>query len=244
MPNNIQNKLVVTGKENDIKIFLDKIKNDDNQCIDFNKIIPMPSILKDTIEGSKTSNAIYYYLYTDNKKEYIEKMLSCSNVYSIDRFKNYTKEELKEYFEIGKKYFEIYKEYGSVTWYDWSIKNWGTKWNAYETYADDIVSLNYDDDTHEVTMYFQTAWSGVPMLIEKLIYMFPNLYFDYKYADEDMACNCGEGYGNEEQGFYFDVFENNSNEAFECYLECWEDEKENFVFENGYWRYKDNIEEE
>lgn len=243
MPNHIQNKLVVTGKTEEVEKFLESIKGE-KEVIDFNKIKPMPYILKDTEESTKTNNAIFYYLSVTNKKEYIDKMLRYSHIYTMDRFAKNTEKELQEYLEIGEKYFNIYKETNSITWYDWSLKYWGTKWNAYNTFAYDITQDIEDETMSSVTLFFQTAWSGVPMLIEQLVNMSPELYFNYLYADEDIACNCGEGYGNAEQDFYFDVLENNSEEAFQCYLECWEDDERNFVYEDGYYRYKDGIEEE
>jgi hypothetical protein len=36
-------------------------------------------------------------------------------------------------------------------WYDWRIKNWGTKWDA------TILSAHKDGDT--ATLYFETAWA-------------------------------------------------------------------------------------
>lgn len=36
---------------------------------------------------------------------------------------------------------ELIKKYGYADWYDWSIANWGTKWNAYN--FDEYVSEEY-----------------------------------------------------------------------------------------------------
>ena len=45
-------------------------------------------------------------------------------------------------------------------WYDWRIKNWGTKWDA------TILSATRKKDT--VTMYFETAWAP-PLEIYKVL---------------------------------------------------------------------------
>jgi len=45
-------------------------------------------------------------------------------------------------------------------WYDWRIKNWGTKWDA------TIVSASRKKDT--VTMYFETAWAP-PIKVYKVL---------------------------------------------------------------------------
>ena len=43
------------------------------------------------------------------------------------------------------------EKYGKNNWYDWSIENWGTKWNACNT---EVV-----DDTGNLLYYrFETAW--------------------------------------------------------------------------------------
>jgi len=45
-------------------------------------------------------------------------------------------------------------------WYDWRIKNWGTKWDA------TILSAHRDGDT--AVLYFETAWSP-PIEIYKVL---------------------------------------------------------------------------
>lgn len=79
----------------------------------------------------------------------------------------------------GDLSFEKQKESNGNNWYDWSIENWGTKWNAYS------YMLNEDDNT----LFFNTAWSGVPDLMEKLSSIFPDIKFEYAFADEDFGYN-------------------------------------------------------
>lgn len=79
---------------------------------------------------------------------------------------------------LGSKEEELYG--AENCWYDWSINNWETKWNAYR-------SNITDDDRIE----FYTAWLGVPRLMGLLSQKFPNAEFDYKYADENVGYNAG-----------------------------------------------------
>jgi hypothetical protein len=65
-------------------------------------------------------------------------------------------------------------------WYAWSCENWGTKWNAYDTYR-------IDDD--QIT--FNTAWSAPIPFFEALSEKFPEYLIEVTYADEDMGHNCG-----------------------------------------------------
>ncbi len=74
--------------------------------------------------------------------------------------------------------------YGNNNWYDWSVANWGTKWNAY----------GFDPNTDyskEKELRFLTAWSAPHPVIEKLAEMFPSVKFEHEWADEDIGMNCG-----------------------------------------------------
>lgn len=59
-------------------------------------------------------------------------------------------------------------------WMEWSRKNWGTKWNAYETV------IQYGDI---LTIDFQTAWSVPYPFIIALSNTF-TMEFELKYYDE------------------------------------------------------------
>lgn len=72
----------------------------------------------------------------------------------------------------------------SCDWYEWSINNWGTKWNAYG------YDKNTDYSKNE-NLYFQTAWSAPHSVLEKLTEMFPDIEFEHEWADEDIGQNCG-----------------------------------------------------
>ncbi|MFD1385703.1 hypothetical protein ACFQ4Z_02745 [Oceanobacillus oncorhynchi subsp. oncorhynchi] len=66
---------------------------------------------------------------------------------------------------------------------EWARNNWGTKWGAYG---------QPDNRNTEDTIYFQTAWNGVPNLIQKIAWLFPNVIVEYSFADEDLgSTNCG-----------------------------------------------------
>ncbi len=58
---------------------------------------------------------------------------------------------------LGKKERE---KFGDNNWYDWSILNWGTKWNAVD------ASLNEEDEKLEY--YFQTAWDAPRGVVKEL----------------------------------------------------------------------------
>ena len=60
------------------------------------------------------------------------------------------------------KYAEAYKnniaKYGAPTWYEWSLKNWGTKWDAID------VKLKRDKTT--LSFEFDTAWTPPVLIFE------------------------------------------------------------------------------
>ena len=67
--------------------------------------------------------------------------------------------------------------YGKYNWYDWSCKNWGTKWNAYEVAV------------FEEGFNLYTAWSPAYPVIERLAFLFPEANFIYS-GNEPGCCFC------------------------------------------------------
>jgi hypothetical protein len=78
-----------------------------------------------------------------------------------------------------EKIFPRPKDIGD-DWYDWSIQNWGTKWDVSETHEDENGYICFD-----------TAWSTPIELINYLSEKYPDLVFEVQYADEDLGNNCG-----------------------------------------------------
>jgi hypothetical protein len=57
-------------------------------------------------------------------------------------------------------------------WYDWSVKHWGTKWDAY-----DVSLPEYDEADSSVSYNFLTAWAAPIPAITAMSKQFPNLTF-------------------------------------------------------------------
>lgn len=100
----------------------------------------------------------------------------------IDRLKN---RDLKGTFypedmlyEMGKQYMYNHENYGSFTWYDWARDNWGTKWNACDTYYDANIPTAVE---------FNTAWCAPVPIFEKMCAMFPESVISF-------CCEYEEGY--------------------------------------------------
>lgn len=111
-------------------------------------------------------------------------------------------------------------KYGTNNWYDWSIQNWGTKWNASNS---DLVDLF--DDRHEFE--FDTAWSDPEPVLLKLSEMFPDVIFCHTFADEMPNF---VGYAEYENGSSHRKLYEDEGSMAEIYEFCWgshlEDEEE------------------
>ena len=67
-------------------------------------------------------------------------------------------------------------------WYQWSLDNWGTKWNAYNAVRQS-----------EVELWFTTAWSAPHPVVEKLAESLPHgVQMLHSWADEDAGYNVGQ----------------------------------------------------
>lgn len=65
------------------------------------------------------------------------------------------------------------KLYGKDNWYDWSLENWGTKWNACYSCLDGFE--------YEIT----TAWAPCSPVISALAKHFPEATIRYSYTESD-----------------------------------------------------------
>lgn len=253
MPNWVTNKVKFKSRGREI---IDKIISTDEQeeeYLDFNKIIPRPKTL-DITSGGNDKYAMQYALLKmsiPKLKETIEKLKATSTSFygnyfvKIYNHKKYTLEELekvakefKEQLESGKQdpFDEVnYKElginsledlgnvyinnilqYGADSWYDWCCENWGTKWNANNTYVVDDTEIEFD-----------TAWSCPVNIFKELSRQFSGVEIVVEFADEDIGSNCGKiTFLNGEIEEYIDM---DGNQDFA--LELWGYDKDEYYQE-------------
>lgn len=226
MPNHCTN-IVKASKEVLENLF-------DGKNITFQKLIPMPKSLNIT-EGSITSDAIIYVMNKKATNDFFsfKKMLEdISDNYYINLWNKYkdkfsiekikqlekkaytyipsdTEKELgiKTLEDFGNLCLENIKKYNCVSWYDWSIKNWGTKWDAYEC----------SGTPEEGKLTFLTAWSPPYKIMEALFKKCSKSEIEWYY----------EGGGNEYKGkMYSDGEGNVINEEEEFSQEDRENEGE------------------
>lgn len=115
----------------------------------------------------------------------------------------------EDVFAYGKKALDNYLVYGYLDWYDWSLANWGTKWNACDCYVG------------ESEIEFATAWNNVATLMAVLSEQHPNYEFYYEYADEDIGCQVGNIRLKGGEVLNSSVYEDGSKEAYEQAFRIW-----------------------
>ena len=109
--------------------------------------------------------------------ELLQKITNAVGILYPDRVKDITPELV----QLGCRYVDNIRQYGCSDWYDWRIRNWGTKWNSYDGgFCDDNKIL------------FLTAWSRPQEIIQKLAEMYPEICIEHLWADEDYGYNCGK----------------------------------------------------
>ena len=259
MPNWVCNHLIIRGN-NAVEVMnsllSENSESENGYDVDFNKIIPMPEDLK--IEsGSVTRDCAKLYVNAmlegcDAYKKYAAlyvqafgKDLAMSEDEQIKTMeyvmlhKDYEKncpmfQTKADAYAYGKKALDNYEKYGAKDWYDWSIQNWGTKWNALDT----IVN-----DPGEANVYFHTAWSAPLPFLDALSQKYPELTFDYEFADEDIGYNTGKMTIRDGEILEGGFLEDASKEAYETYFALWGGEDEyRFNAKTGTYEYIDNEE--
>lgn len=124
------------------------------------------------------------------------------------------------------------QKYGKNNWYDWSIVNWGTKWNCCKTECVCTpTGLFYN---------FETAWDAVFPIAEAISKKY-GVRVELTYFDEEIGCNCGE--------IEFDAtgaitkhnhFEENGYDFVALHYGDEYLEENGFVKENGEWVFRCN----
>lgn len=133
--------------------------------VDFNKIIPMPTSIRMTSSGSEADRAVKYYIAVkENDTKTVDEInnrikQNCKDMWDEQR-------EQQMFYAFGYMLCSNLTNYGFQDWYDWSIANWGTKWNACEN-----GNHKNDDGTWDIN--FWTAWSAPRPIFDKIAEMFP-----------------------------------------------------------------------
>jgi len=194
MPNHVRNQLTIEATNLDQ--ILKMVRNED--CIfDFEKIVPMLESLHIEAHSGVIEHAKYIMNPSNHRAKWHFDLSNSRN----QNPSNYNDNEWDCFFTC----LNNIRKYGYAYWYDWSIENWGTKWDAYgfpkNQPAENIIR-------------FETAWSCPVKVIQKLAKIFPNAKFKLEFADEDMGYNLGVSYFNHGENTLNTHPEFGSNEAW------------------------------
>ena len=172
MPNHTANNFTVTGPVADVKRFLQQAAGSDKE-LSFNSLLPLPTVLRNVsspvrIQPQEEINATWDEWYKRKDEGKLEKW------------------ELEQGRPMGlgitqETYNTLMKEYGVSNWYDWSILNWGTKWDCYDVREWNIAVA---DEEMSATIYYETAWSPATQLWLTVSQQYPTLTFFHEFADE------------------------------------------------------------
>jgi hypothetical protein len=99
---------------------------------------------------------------------------------TVDELVDYCLKEGNADLESARKALFNIDNYGVKDWYEWSVKNWGSKWNSSESVFEDGK------------IHFQTAWSVPEPVFIELSKIHPDVKMRVIFADEDLGNNCGE----------------------------------------------------
>jgi hypothetical protein len=162
MPNWTSNIIRIEGHERDLAFFLDCTRGPE-AVLDFNRIIPMPDILRHTAGGHCCIDG------QDVTAWYVRD--AADLLQGNDEVRLFTPEEEAELAMIGHR-----------SWYSWCVENWGTKWNACRA---EISKRSPDSGLLEIR--FDTAWDAPVPIYERLLALFPQLGFWFSWQHEGSA---------------------------------------------------------
>ena len=233
MPNWVTARITLNGSEENVKKVLDFVRTegvDENGkeytlLFDFNKVIPMPEELN--IESGSMGEWGMRYLLLNAKHKIAWSDSDYEFAQTMEKRKAENEEDFNRMIDLGQKYLSNIAKYGCKDWYDWHNKYWNTKWNSADTEVND----------NQIT--FDTAWSFPHPVIEKLSEMFPDVVFEFVYADEDTSSNTGKGtYQNGVEGEENEYPDSGSNRGYELYLEVHPEDEDSLIYDPDEDTYK------
>jgi len=210
MPNWTENFLKIEGSKDDVSKFITSVKGypigdhpeDEPRAITFNAIIPMPKILQTTKKSSNTEmwaaaldteglTKFYPNRFQKELKswEYWVNMpwAPASKIVDQKSLLAYCKVKHPKDQAKGQQLLDAVKETGFSDWYQWSIVNWGVKWDA-----SSIQNIGYYEsdaldskDYAEAIYRFNTPWGWPEPIVDKLRENFPNLKIEFRFRLED-----------------------------------------------------------
>lgn len=173
MPNHTANNFSVFGPKDDVLRFVAQAKGADSE-LDFNKLVPIPELLRNTTMPTRIMS----------QKEIDDVWADWNKRKEAGELNNHEKDRPYGLGITQALSDELVAKYGYDNWYDWSVFNWGTKWNAYDVTEWSINEGHWNGENSSATIYYETAWSPATALWLKVSQDYPTLDFYHEFADE------------------------------------------------------------
>lgn len=199
MPNHVTNILQVSGDDAQRQAMFEAIQFEElgPGSFDFGKVIPMPESLNVECSNRNRQALELYKQFLAESASLALGDLASTDVFSgnamvqderirtlAEKYEEMSKDD-PGLLPLGQQCYQNIQAHGYDTWYDWSIANWGTKWNSYG--YPEGAEQSFDG----ATLTFDTAWSNPEPVIAALAAQYPSLGFTHKWADEDFGNNVG-----------------------------------------------------
>ena len=181
MPNWSFNVVRIIGEHEELEKMIPELKITENP-FDFNTILKMPDELHNDppVRTDLIEHQIAYYCKKENQPiPYCRSLpyhIATDNLAKAAELAPH--ENAVDVYDAGKKWFTRYQKYGHLTWYDWAVENWGTKWNSYNTYGP------YWESDNVMVYTFDTAWTAPLPVIVALSYQHPSIVIEFEVSYE------------------------------------------------------------
>lgn len=155
MPNWCRNTLIVRGPEDALERFHSTHARlgDDGYEFTFGGSVPVPKVLRKIVSGGATIDGEHVKVWWERGGQKV-RIADRTLQFLVDR-------------------------YGATNWYDWSIKNWGTKWDAGQAHFDATPGRRIYE--------FSTAWGPPAEWARAASEQFPALEFSIEYEEPGMC---------------------------------------------------------
>ena len=177
MPNHTANNFTIIGPKATVLAFVERAKDKnsnemDPQQLSFNSFIPLPKELKNI------SSPVRIMTQPEIDKVWAD----WNERKSQDKLGAFEKDRPFGLGVTREQSEELLAKYGSVDWYDWCVRNWGTKWDCYDVTEWSVHER--DEYTASATIYYETAWSPATALWLTVSQEYPDCEFYHEFADE------------------------------------------------------------
>lgn len=216
MPNWVANRIIASGPEADVALFIKRHfreHDEDGLILDFETVVPMPAVVRAT-EGATDGELGLVALGLDlgdgaPYRQTLAKVLSepwvrDAGIGSRAELLAHLEEHRPGVLTAAQALAACHEATGTIDWYEWSLRHWGTKWNSGP--VDVLFS-----DSEVIGFTFDTASSMPEPIFRALGILYPNLSFEIDAIDPgDGWAVTGEVLGTDarfEEADYREVYE-------------------------------------